>query len=81
MFSVGVEMKHNIGLEWTELFKTHKWGMCVTNGIIVYEEFGIQNGRDVYLNPLSVNPTKWSNILKESVGKSRRIVWVCLTIL
>ena len=35
------KMKHNIGLEWTERFKTHKWGMCVTDGIIVYEEFGI----------------------------------------
>ena len=27
-------------------------------------------------NPLSSNPTKWSNTLKEFVGKSRRIVWV-----
>ena len=32
-------------------------------------------------NPFSVNPTKWSNTLKKFVGKSRRIVWVCLTIL
>ena len=28
------------------------------------------------VNPLSANPTKWSNI-----SNSRRIVWVCLTIL
>ena len=27
------------------------------------------------------NPTKWSNILKQFVSNSRRIVWVCLTIL
>ena len=26
------------------------------------------------LNPLSANPTKWSNTLKQFVGKSRRIV-------
>ena len=33
------------------------------------------------VNPLSANPTKWSNTLKQFVGNSRRIVWVCLTIL
>ena len=32
-------------------------------------------------NPLSANPTKWSNTLKQFVGNSRRITWVCLTIL
>ena len=32
-------------------------------------------------NPLSANPTKWSNTLKQFVGKSRQIVWLCLTIL
>ena len=31
-------------------------------------------------NPLSADPTKLSNTLKKFVGKSRRIVWVCLTI-
>ena len=36
---------------------------------------------EAYLNPLSVNPTKWLNTLKQFVGYSRRIVWVCLTIL
>ena len=32
-------------------------------------------------NTVSTNTTKWSNTLKQFVGKSRRIVWVCLTIL
>ena len=32
-------------------------------------------------NPLSNNPTKWSNTLKHFVGNRRQIVWVCLTIL
>ena len=34
-----------------------------------------------YLNPLNANPTKWSNTVKQFVGKCRRIVSVCLTIL
>ena len=32
-------------------------------------------------DPLSAYPTKWSNTLKQFVGNSRRIVWVCLAIL
>ena len=27
-----------------------------------------------YINPLSANPTIWSNTLKQFVGKSRRII-------
>ena len=34
-----------------------------------------------WTNPLSANPTKWLNILKQFVGCCRRIVWVSLTIL
>ena len=33
------------------------------------------------VNALSANPTKWWNTVKQIVGNSRRIVWVCLTIL
>ena len=33
------------------------------------------------LTPLNANPTKWSNTLKQFIGNSRRIIWVCLTIL
>ena len=32
-------------------------------------------------NLLSANPTEWSNTLKQFFGRSRRIVWVCLTII
>ena len=32
-------------------------------------------------NPLSTFPTKWWNTLKQFVVNSKRIVWVCLTIL
>ena len=35
----------------------------------------------IQFSPLSANPTKWSNILKQFVVKNRQIVWVCLTIL
>ena len=33
------------------------------------------------INPLSANPTKWSNTLKEFVGNSQRIICARLTIL
>ena len=33
------------------------------------------------IKPLSADPTKWSNTLKQFVVKSRQIVWICLTIL
>ena len=33
------------------------------------------------LNPLSANPTNWSNTFKQFIGNSQRIVWVCLTML
>ena len=32
------------------------------------------------IHPLSANPTKWWNILKQFVGKSRRIVTNCLNV-
>ena len=35
----------------------------------------------IYINPLSANPTKWSNILQQFVSFCRRIVWVYLAIL
>ena len=34
-----------------------------------------------YVNPISTNPTKWSNTLKQFVGCCPRIGSVCLTIL
>ena len=34
-----------------------------------------------HFNLLSRNPTKWLNTLKQLVGNSQQIVWVCLTIL
>ena len=33
------------------------------------------------INPLTANPTKWSNTLKQFFSNSRRIFWSCLTIL
>ena len=35
----------------------------------------------IKINHLSINPTKWSNSLKQFVDCCRRIVWVSLTIL
>ena len=34
-----------------------------------------------WVNPFSVSPTKWSNTLKQFVGKSWQFLWVYLTIL
>ena len=52
--------------------------MCIQNNLVrnVLFNVGIQ-----MFNPLSVSPSKWSNTLKQFIGNSRRIVWVCLTIL
>ena len=33
-----------------------------------------------WANPLSVNPIKWSNTLKQFVANSQQIVWVLLMI-
>ena len=38
------------------------------------------NGEYILFNPLTANPTKWSNTLKQFLGNRGRIIWVCLTI-
>ena len=71
--------------------KEHLWRAASVNNTVVYEHDTATINHDsnsnsnnnicTWLNPLSANPTKWSNILKQFVGCCRRIVWVCLTIL
>ena len=46
--------------------------------VLYYKD--IQKAFDDF-NPLNVNFIKWSNTLKQFVGSSQRIVWMCLTIL
>ena len=46
-----------------------------------YQELVSEYHRSRKLSPLSASPTKWSNTFKQFVGKSRQIVWLCLTIL
>ena len=53
----------------------------VIGGYIVGKDSTYTGSTVIYINPLSANPTKWSNTLKQFVGFCRRIVWVCLTIL
>ena len=53
----------------SHVFKGYKKRSVAWNGLINFSGF----------NPLSANPTKWSNTLKQFVGKSRRIVWLYLT--
>ena len=35
----------------------------------------------LHINPLSTNPTKWWNTLKQFFGNSRQVIWVRLTFL
>ena len=47
-----------------------------------YDDVGVEKWfQEGYLNPVSANPTKWPNTIKQFVGNSRRIVWVYLIIL
>ena len=41
-----------------------------------YRDDTLGNGLSNFLNLLSINPTKWSNALKQFVDNCRRIVWV-----
>ena len=42
--------------------------------IVVFITLFFVNFCAVITNPLSVNPTKWSNTLKQFVGNSRQII-------
>ena len=59
--------------------------LCIVGGVSISKflnKGGVYCGCFlIIINPLSANPTKWSNTLKQFVGESRWIVWVCLTIL
>ena len=68
------------------LWKHHRRFLTLSGGYrdktLPWKRIGIK--KDIvtkWINPLSDKRTKWSNILKQFVGNSRRIVWVCLTIL
>ena len=47
--------------------------LILLEGLLIYREMALVN---VDFNSLSVNPTKWSNTLKQFVGFCRRIVRV-----
>ena len=72
--------------------KEHLWRAASVINTVVYEYDTATSNHDrisnsnnniiyTWLNPLSTNPAKWSNTLKQFVGCCLRIVWVCLTIL
>ena len=69
-FAVIIGQEHVSGLGWLSLQWTCR-NRC-----------GEESREIIYIfKPLSANPTKWSNTLKQFVGKSRQIIWACLTIL
>ena len=63
----------------------------VTNRLVLrhVQKLVETKGKDFYIifkeslavNPLSTNPTEWSNTFKQFIGNCRPIIWVCLTVL
>ena len=80
------------GNEGATLMDFSRAYQCIPNNSLIASR-GVWLGTDVtgtsqglilgalIFNALSTNPIKWSNTLKQFVGDSRRIAWVCLTIL
>ena len=64
------------GMKWV-----NEWMNNENNLLITPNPPNLLNIMTQCLDPLSANPTKWSNRHRQFVGKSKRIVWVCLTIL
>ena len=60
----------NKGKEWKKVFAETRNYENVEKTLLIW-----------HLNPLSANPTKWSNTHKQFVGNSQQIAWVSLTIL
>ena len=58
--------------------KLHIWTFF-TRWTLVWNRLNLLQYHKV--NPLSANPAKWPNTLKQFVNCYRQIVWVCLTIL
>ena len=50
-----------------------------THNYILYTTYCSHKSPEQF-NPLSANSTEWSNTLKQFVGYSRRIAWMCLAI-
>ena len=48
-------------------FNTNK--IYNSKSILIYLTFTNQNHSQIFPNPLSANPTKWSNTLKQLIGK------------
>ena len=64
------------GMKWV-----NEWMNNENNLLITPNPPNLLNIMTQCLDPLSANPAKWSNRHRQFVGKSKRIVWVCLTIL
>ena len=64
----------------TLLFSKHMKDFIMLSFLSLLINFRFQP-RKCPFNPLSTNPTKWSNTLKQFVCCCWRIAWVCLIIL
>ena len=57
------------------------FSISIANACSFYVEMKLSYLYAVILNPLSVNPTKWLNTLKQSFGTDDEFFWVRLTFL
>ena len=57
-------------MTFVELVEAHCINKFFSDVFMRFEKFNFASN----VNPLSANPTKWSNTLKQFVGSSRRIV-------
>ena len=71
MFFYTMKISENYWL--SDAFRAYKNGTLSWNGLIWNSKGAV--------NPLSANPTKWSNTRKQFVGCCRQIVWMGMTIL
>ena len=79
-FSAGIERD-----QWHEMGDKSRVKLFLSRFSIIlhqmlYNNWAYWNNGSIgtnWVNPLSANPTKWSNTLKQFVGRSRRILWVC----
>ena len=67
---IGTQIHGKISAYWLKMHPC----VDIIRGKALMLNQGVSRWKCLIFNPLSANPTKWSNTLKQFVGKSRRIV-------
>ena len=63
------------------IFRRNRSSLIRLNLVGIRNEIWRWSCKLAVIKPLSANPTKWSNTLKQFFGYCRRIIWLCLTVL